>query len=198
MSGNSPPADGSPPQPNPPGGPASPKNEIEAWNEVLEASRGGLRAFLSTKLPQAADVDDCLQAVSIAMLRMPPDVPPPARKAWLFRVAANQAALWWRKKSVADRALETALRSVPPAEAGQRHFADTDPLETAEVRQRVRQAIERLPESTRKIVRLRLRDGKPFREIAEQLDIPLGTALTRMRRAMDQLRIELNDLHELD
>ena len=56
----------------------------------------------------------------------------------------------------------------------------------------VRQAIDELPEAQRQIVCLRIYDEKTFAEIAEELQIPLGTALSRMRAAVSKLKERLD------
>lgn len=53
---------------------------------------------------------------------------------------------------------------------------------------RLRAAVTRLPEPLREVVALRLAAELKFEEIAELLGIPLGTALTRMRSAVTELR----------
>jgi RNA polymerase sigma-70 factor (ECF subfamily) len=171
-----------------PGGPIDGRGgDHEAWREVLEEVRGGLRNFLAGKLPQAADVDDCLQSVSVAMLNNQTEIPPAARRAWLYRVAANEAARWWRDKSTTDRILEKHAGNTPGVDT-------TAPsrMETQELVQQVNQAIENLSDNSRRIVRMRLNDGMTFQAIADQLQLPLGTVLTRMRRAMQQLRNQLD------
>ncbi|MDV6034356.1 MAG: sigma-70 family RNA polymerase sigma factor [Phycisphaera sp. RhM] len=159
-----------------------------AWREEFREAEAGLRRFLAGKLPQAADVEDCLQTVMVAMLSNESQIPHAARRAWLYRVAANEAARWWRNKSTTDRVLEKH------AHASFR--IDTEPrsdLETQETLRHVHQAIEKLPEHTQQVIRLRLAEGMTFQAIADRLDQPLGTVLTRMRRAMQQLRNELDD-----
>ncbi|QEG02476.1 ECF RNA polymerase sigma factor SigH [Stieleria maiorica] len=159
----------------------------DLWRRVFDDAETGLRRFLSGKLPQTADVDDCLQTVFVAMLKNDAAIPPPARRAWLYRVAANEAARWWRKKSTTDRVLEKHAHST--------FQIDTDStlnLETEETLQRVHQAIATLPENVQQVIRLRLGEGMTFQAIADRLDQPLGTVLTRMRRAMQQLRNELD------
>jgi RNA polymerase sigma-70 factor (ECF subfamily) len=51
----------------------------------------------------------------------------------------------------------------------------------------VRRALERLSERTRAVVVLRHYEGLKFREIAEVLDIPVGTVKSRMADALDRL-----------
>ena len=64
-----------------------------------------------------------------------------------------------------------------------------------EDRQRLRQAVAKLPEAQREIVVLRMSSGLKFEEIAKLLEIPLGTALSRMNAAMKSLRKELDSNH---
>ncbi|MCO8124238.1 RNA polymerase sigma factor [Stieleria sp. TO1_6] len=184
------------PNREPNGGTMSPNRENrddDHWRELFQQTESGLRKFLAGKLPQAADVEDCLQTVMVAMLKNQSKIPLAARRAWLFRVAANQAALWWRTKSTTDRVLEKHASST--------YAIDTDcatQLETQEALQRVEMALSQLPPDSRQIVCLRLHDGYTFQAIADQMQLPLGTVLTRMRRAMQQLRSELDDDSDSD
>ena len=52
----------------------------------------------------------------------------------------------------------------------------------------VRKAIGDLPEDQRDVVRSRIYEDKTFAVIAEELGVPLGTVLTRMRLAMQKLQ----------
>lgn len=163
------------------------------WWSVFNDVETGLRKFLAAKLPQAADVEDCLQSVSIAMLKNQTEIPQAARRAWLYRVAANEAAKWWRSRSAADRVLERHAETAYRVETE----VGTE-IETEETLGRVNRSIENLSENARHVVKLRLGDGKTFQTIADELQLPLGTVLTRMRRAMLQLRRELERDHEID
>ncbi|TWU59335.1 ECF RNA polymerase sigma-E factor [Rubripirellula tenax] len=77
---------------------------------------------------------------------------------------------------------------------GQADFVDDDPAIQAirdETRQLVCDAIGRLPAEERDVVSLRMQDNLTFQQISKRLGIPLGTALTRMRRALERLRHEI-------
>ena len=52
----------------------------------------------------------------------------------------------------------------------------------------VRKALGGLPEEQRRVVLARVYDDKTFAEIAGEFGLPLGTVLTRMRRALEKLR----------
>jgi RNA polymerase sigma-70 factor (ECF subfamily) len=139
-------------------------------------------------------VDDCLQAVCVKMMiqaeKPGPDVADSARRAWLFRVAANESAAIWRRRASSEKLL-TRLAG------GQSEATEaSDPLVWDETSRRARQAVARLPAEMREVVRLRIEQNLTFQQISRQLQIPLGTALTRMRRALARLRDELTDEQE--
>ena len=54
--------------------------------------------------------------------------------------------------------------------------------------QQVREALTQIPDAQRVVVELRIYEGLKFREIAEQLDQPLGTVLARMQAALKKLK----------
>ena len=163
------------------------------WRDVFREAENGLRKFLAGKLQQPADVEDCLQSVFVKALNNKTPVPVAARRAWLFRVAANEAALWWRNKATTDRVLEQHAQT--KYEIG----TETESVfETKETVERINASIDQLPDDVRTIVRMRLGDAKTFQTIADELQLPLGTVLTKMRRAMQRLRRELDGQPEED
>ena len=164
------------------------EDDPTGWREVFQSSESGLRAFLRGRLNQEADVDDCLQVVFMKMIESGADVAAGARRAWLFRVAANEAAKLWRQRSTTTRVLEkkaTNLDETTTEDATDKAILD-------ETTDKLRQAIAELPKETQQIIRMRVHDNKKFQEIADELGIPLGTALTKMRRALERLKQELD------
>lgn len=165
----------------------SPRDDAFAdqWQEVFRASEGGLRAFLRGRLGQQVDVEDCLQAVYVKMIESGQSVAPVARRAWLFRVAANEAARMWRHKATTDRIMEKqAVSEIFEDEAA-------DQVILQETAEKLRHAMQRLPDDWRQVVQLRMNENLTFQQVADRLQIPLGTALTRMRRALERLRSEI-------
>ena len=162
-------------------------NAANQWHDVYSACESGLRAFLRGRLGQEADIDDCLQVVCIQMIQKGSNVAPAARRAWLFRVAANESARMWRRKSTTDRVMEKQASNLD--ETTQDDATGTVILN--ETNEKLTQAIGRFPETTQQIIRMRIHDDLTFQQIADQLNIPIGTALTRMRRALEKLRNEI-------
>lgn len=157
------------------------------FREVFVSIESGLRRFLSTRLAQSSDVDDCLQAVYLAMEQHGRSVASVSRRAWLFRVAANHSALHWRREAVGRKVMTQKVTV---------EYTEEDPVATmieSETRRRLRACIEHLPPNYRSVIRLRIDDDLTFEQIAVRMNIPLGTALTWMRRATQRLRTELDN-----
>ena len=62
-----------------------------------------------------------------------------------------------------------------------------------EDQRRLDACLEELADADREIIMLRHFSGLSFRQIADMLDIPLGTALARAHRALNRLRAAFGD-----
>ena len=91
----------------------------------------------------------------------------------------------WRR----DRTVDLGAPPDPPAPSPEPH----EELEGRELVQLLRRRVAALPESQQEVVRMRVEEGIPFREIAARQGVPLGTALGRMHLAMTKLRKELEE-----
>ena len=58
----------------------------------------------------------------------------------------------------------------------------------------MREAVRTLPEGPRQVLLMRIEGELSFKEIASELDVPLGTALTWMRTATLKLKEMLGGL----
>ena len=103
-------------------------------------------------------------------------------KAWLFRVAHNEAMDRRRRSAIETRVVRNSAWWKPQGGPAADQFVDRS--ETVE---RVRRAIDELPAEQREVVRLRIYAEKTFAEIAFDTGAPLGTVLTRMRLASKKL-----------
>ncbi len=104
----------------------------------------------------------------------------------------------WLRTIVARRAIDYARARAVRREV-QAGLADTAPAELefdSRPSDRLLGALAALDRERREVVVLRhLLDLSP-RQIAEILEVPVGTVNSRMRRALDQLRIDLERSHE--
>jgi RNA polymerase sigma-70 factor (ECF subfamily) len=103
---------------------------------------------------------------------------------WLYAVARN---------AITDRG---RARSEPPAEVPDSPSPDAGPAERAEsgwTAWRVHRALEELSTNERSVIELAYWSGLSQSEIAEFLNIPLGTVKTRTRAALARLAVLLEE-----
>lgn len=148
----------------------------------------GLQRFLHALLGSESDAADCLQECFAILVVRGESCVPAARKAWLYTVARNQAALLIRRRVTGRRVAEGSQAGQPTV------VADVAEMAMAAERQRqVRAAVEQLPAEQREVVHLRIDEDLTFNEISQRLQIPLGTALSRMRAALKRLAQGLDE-----
>lgn len=147
-----------------------------------------LRRLLLGILRDPHLVGDALQAAFAKVIEVGHKTRPQSRKSWLFRVAYNEAMALRRRAAVGERITQKMAWS----QANEAEPADA-PLLRMETIDAVRSGLRQLSETQQQVVRLRIYEEKTFAEIAEQLQIPLGTALSRMRGALIKLREHLEN-----
>jgi RNA polymerase sigma-70 factor, ECF subfamily len=119
-------------------------------------------------------------------------------KAWLYRILTNTYINIYRSKKrrpdetdlaeVEDLYLYRRLGGLEGATAGR--SAEDELLELF-TEQEVKDAIEALPEGFRLAVLLADVEGFAYKEIAEILDIPIGTVMSRLHRGRKALQKQL-------
>lgn len=170
-----------------------------AFDALFSRYAARLHAFFSRSFRSGAVADDLVQTtflkVHAARASFDPGLPV---RPWLFGIAARVRVDELRRRyRVADKISDEELGDlVLPAEGG----ADRWP-EANEEAERVRKAIDALPEAQRVVVLLHRFEGLTFGEIAEALS-EAGPKLTevavrvRAFRAFATLREQLADLVE--
>jgi RNA polymerase sigma-70 factor, ECF subfamily len=119
-------------------------------------------------------------------------------KAWLYRILTNTYINTYRAKK--RRPEETELdevedlylyRRIGGLEAAMAGRSAEDELLDRFTDVEVKQAIEALPENFRMAVLLADVEGFSYKEIAEILDIPIGTVMSRLHRGRKALQKQL-------
>lgn len=104
-------------------------------------------------------------------------------RTWLYRIGRNLALNELRSSARASAAIRRAPET--PLQPG------SDELHEAKARlHAVADAVERLPTALAEVFQLRAR-GLSYAEMAEVLEIPLGTCKSRMHEMLTQLREEM-------
>jgi len=107
-------------------------------------------------------------------------------EAWVFGIARNLLAAYYRTGAIRLRALERLQWSVPPVDA-----ALDDEIERVVDREALRaafaQALETLPPMRRSAVRLRVIDGLDYSEVATRLGCSEQAARAHVSRGLKRL-----------
>ena len=111
-----------------------------------------------------------------------------ALEGWLFRIMANL----WRDHVRRDR----PLQPVEDFDVGTEQSPEETNIQRETVN-RVRKAIQGLPESYRMTLVLVDLEGFSYMETAEILDVPVGTVMSRLSRGRNRLKELLNQSDEL-
>lgn len=153
---------------------------------LYEQQAPRLQAFLTGMLRDPDLAREAVQSTFRKALESAGNVRTESLKAWLFQVAYNEALALRRRQGIEAKSLKRLShipRNTPPGAEEQ--------LILEESLQRVRAALHNLPQEQARVVRLRIEQDWTFARIAEELDLPLGTVLTRMRLALQKLRKQL-------
>lgn len=148
-----------------------------------------LRAFLIGVLRNRESAADALQTTFSRLLEKGHTAKEEHLKGWLFRVAYNEAMLLRRRSASQQNSLQRAAWLRESGEAGE---TPGDSLVRLEEIENVRRALQKLSEEQRAVVHSRIHEQKTFAVIAEELGLPLGTVLTRMRLALRNLQQHLD------
>ncbi len=147
-----------------------------------------LKGFFARLGVPAAAAEDLAQDVMLTVWNKA-DRYDPARAAastWIFTIARNLRIDMLRRQRDASLLSDGTNVEAEPM--------PSDHVLSAEREVRVQAALRNLPAEQAKVIRLSFFEDRPQSEIAEMLEIPLGTVKSRVRLAMSRLRALVEDL----
>jgi RNA polymerase sigma-70 factor (ECF subfamily) len=122
-------------------------------------------------------------------------------KTWIYRIALHEAAnrrRWWFRHKAKETSIEPAESEMPGIGENAIQVALADPAESPfdnvahlEVQHRVEQELSKVPEPYRTSLILRDLEEMSYEEIAEVLEVSLGTVKSRLTRGREALRQRL-------
>ena len=171
--------------------------DVAAFEPLVEKYRQRVYRLAFNVLRNQEDAWDAAQEAFIkAYKALPTFRGQSAFYTWLFRIVMNVAHDKARQRGAQGRAFGTERVT---EEEWERTMPDPgeDPgasAARAEQRARITRALETLPEHHRAIIMLSDLEGLSYREIADVLNIPMGTVMSRLHNARKRLRSALGPL----
>jgi RNA polymerase sigma-70 factor (ECF subfamily) len=151
----------------------------EAQRALIEARARLYRvAYAWCRNPALAD-DLAQETLTKALKNSAQLRDPKARDAWLFTILANCYRDHFRRQRDMDDIddVEISHDSTPESESSR-----------AEIVGMVRAAVARLPDGQRQVVTLVDLEGFSYGEVAQILDVPIGTVMSRLCRARNTMK----------
>jgi RNA polymerase sigma-70 factor (ECF subfamily) len=154
-----------------------------ALDLAVAAWGGAIQAYCSRRLPPS-EVADATQEVFVSAWRARHQFDPArgSLSQWLFGIARNTCVAFYRKAGRTPEPTEDVPRGLDGAVPAGDEVAERLVLAGA---------LAQLPERQRRVVVASFVDGWTNQEVAERLELPLGTVKSDIRRGLRALRVLL-------
>jgi RNA polymerase sigma-70 factor (ECF subfamily) len=171
------------------------KGQREVFGTLVRRYQRELYGYLRRYLGDADVADDVFQTTFVQVFAKANqyELGRPVRP-WLYAIATNQAIDAMRRLG---RQAAVSLEQTETEDNGERRgliemlvAREADPfdiVDAIETRDLVRSCILRLPDFMKQVVLMAYYQGLKYQEIAEALDIPLGTVKSRLHAAIVKL-----------
>ncbi len=169
------------------------KGDQRAYAELMERYRDAIFFMLLKMVNNRDDADDLtIEAFGKAFKRLEQYQPSYAFSTWLFKIASNNCIDFLRKER--KKKMVSLDNSISNDDGDDLTYEvrdeELDPEESFMKSQKVeamREVVEKLKPRYRELVVLRYFKEYSYEEIADELDLPLGTVKAQLFRARDLL-----------
>lgn len=171
------------------------KGDESAYRALLKKYENSVHSICYRMVRNTEEARDIAQDVFVKVFNMLDRYNPHyAFSSWLFKITANLCIDSIRKRRASFISFDEPVQQEEGSIPRQFESPGRNPEEVVIDRQHgsmVSEAIETLPEHYRIIILLRHQEQLAYEEIAEQLQIPLGTVKARIHRAREMLKNRL-------
>ncbi len=175
----------------------------EAFCLLIAQYHPSLYSLIARSLQDPADAADITQEVFIKVFRSIRSFQGESSlRTWLYRIALREASnqrRWWSRHKRRELTIDSSPADLDDdgempslsATLADRRDSPFDRAAQNQVRAKVEAALQQLPEAYRTVVILRELEGFAYEEIAEVLDVNLGTVKSRLMRGRAALKTVL-------
>lgn len=175
-----------------------------AYRELIRRYERPLFSLLFRMVRDRELAEDLAQETFIKALNAIESYRPEFKfSSWIFKIANNAAIDHLRRRELDTLSLEGSPHAETPEaveatalQIGDRQESPLDEVEARELGGQIEAAIAQLRPEYRSCILLRHVEGRPYEEIAQLLNLPLGTVKTYIHRARNELRQALSHLRE--
>jgi RNA polymerase sigma-70 factor (ECF subfamily) len=157
----------------------------DAFRELVDRYKNLVYGVILRTVADRSRADDLAQEVFLRVHRgLPAFRGESSLSTWLFRITRNVCAEV-RDQRQFERSLDAVddnRRPLVSPGAADRAFADM------ELRDRLDKALAQLPPAARFLVSAHYLGGQKYEDLAQALDLPIGTVKTHLHRAKQRLR----------
>lgn len=183
---------------------AARQGEETAYRELLRRYERPIFSLLYRMVRDRELAEDLAQETFVKALNALDSYRPEFKfSSWIFKIANNAAIDQLRRRQLDTLSIDGAPNAETPeaieATALQISGDQESPLDEVEAREigtAVEQAIAKLRPEYRACIMLRHVEGLAYEEIAQTLDLPLGTVKTYIHRARHELRRYLEPIRD--
>ncbi len=162
----------------------------KAYAELMDRYRDAIYYMLLKMVNNASDAEDLtIEAFGKAFKNIQQYTPNYAFSTWLFKIATNNCIDFIRKKKMNHISLDQGDDEHEKA-AHNIQASNLDPEESLIKNQKVklmRSIVEKLKPRYRKLIELRYFSEYSYEEIADELELPIGTVKAQLFRARELL-----------
>jgi RNA polymerase sigma-70 factor (ECF subfamily) len=156
------------------------RGDEAAFRELVDRHKDLVFALIARTVPDRSKAEDLAQDVFLRVHRGLPYFRGEARlSTWIYRIVTNVCA----------QARVPIVPTAPFDEGSRRSMGGADrQFSDLELRDRLEKAIARLPAQHRMLIAGHYLQGIRYEDLAEALQLPVGTVKTQLYRAKRQLR----------
>lgn len=180
------------------------KGEEAAYRELVRRYERPVFSLIFRMVRNRELAEDLSQETFIKVLNALDSYRPEYKfSSWVFKIANNAAIDHLRRRELDTLSLEGSPHAETPQmveatalQIGERGETQLEEVENKELGGEIEEAIAKLRPEYRTCILLRHVEGRAYEEIAEILNLPLGTVKTYIHRARNELRIALSHLKQ--
>ena len=173
------------------------EGDQQAYQKLMEKYSGALTRHVQKMVRRQGEVDvlvqECFIKAFSALKSYSADY---AFSTWLYKIATNHTIDFLRKRKLKTMSIDAPINT----KDGEVEFELPDTsyrpdrhIVEDERKMLIQEAIEFLPEKYRRVIMMRHQQEKSYEEIAQELDLPLGTVKAHIFRARALLYKYLRD-----